>query len=79
MVEALIFFALPAVLGLSGGYIGRWWGTALAAATIFVLTVAVVEDLEVADWYIGLWLAGFTALGGGIGIFLRGRRRRRTP
>ena len=77
LIYALIFFVLPGTLGLAGGFFGRWWGTVLAAAVMFGLTLLVVEDLEVPDWYIGLWLAGFAAVGGVIGVFVRSRRRRR--
>ena len=77
MIEALIFFVLPPASGVLAGFFGRWWGTLLAAAGWFGLAVLVVEDLEVPGRYIGLWLGGFAAVGGLIGVLVHSRRGKR--
>lgn len=74
----IIFFAVPIAGGLLAGYLAGSYGTFVAAAGMFLLTMLVVQDLEVPGWYIGLWLGGFAALAGLVGTYIRSRRTKDT-
>ncbi len=58
-----MLIAVGFALGL---LVGRWW--ALTAAIGFGAWVAIVAELEVPGWFLGLWYGaiGFAGIGAGI-------------
>jgi len=54
------------ILGL---LVGRWW--ALTAAIGFGVWVAIVSEVEVPGWFLGLWYGAIGCVGIGTGIAVR--------
>ena len=61
-----VLIAVGFVLGLVGG---RWW--AVAAPIGFGLWVAIVAEVEVPGWFLGLWYGGVGCVGVGTGVAVR--------
>jgi hypothetical protein len=60
------------VLGfLVGLGTGRWWS--LLAAVAVGVWVSLVEEVEVAGWWLGTWYGAAAALGIAAGVLLRRR------
>jgi hypothetical protein len=59
------------ILGL---LVGRWW--ALTAAIGFGVWVAIVSEVEVPGWFLGLWYGAIGCVGIGTGIAVRRAIRR---
>lgn len=49
-----------------GVLVGRWW--ALAPAVVFGVWIAIVSEVEVPDWFLGLMygVIGYVSIGTGI-------------
>jgi hypothetical protein len=69
-----VLIAVGFALGL---LVGRW---ALTAAVAFAVWVAIVSEVEVPGWFLGLWYGAIGCLGIGAGIAVRRaiQRLRRT-
>ena len=61
-----VLIAVGFILGL---LVGRWW--ALTAAVAFGVWVAIVSELEVPGWFLGLWYGAIGCVGIGTGIAVR--------
>lgn len=63
---------LPMLIGagfILGLLVGRWW--ALAPAAGFGVWVAIVSEVEVPGWFLGLWYCVIGCVGIGAGIVVR--------
>lgn len=60
-----VLMAVGFILGL---LVGRW---ALTAAVGFGVWVAIVSELEVPGWFLGLWYGAIGCVGIGTGIVVR--------
>ena len=58
-----VLIAVGFILGL---LVGRWW--ALTAALGFGVWVAIVSEVEVPGWFLGLWYGTIGCVGIGSGI-----------
>jgi hypothetical protein len=61
-----MLIAVGFILGL---VVGRWW--ALAAPIGFGVWVAIVSEVEVPGWFLGLWYGAIGCVGIGTGIVVR--------
>lgn len=61
-----VLIAVGFILGL---LVGRWW--ALTAALGFGVWVAIVSEVEVPGWFLGLWYGAIGCVGIGTGIAVR--------
>jgi hypothetical protein len=71
----VLYLALTAAGFALGLALGRWW--ALGAGAAVGVWAGVVEDVEVAGWYVGLGYGLLVAVGTAAGVLLRRRSAER--